>query len=947
MNHIAWKHCLFSVFTAAAMLWLEAYGATPTAWFGQRQGCNGLVIVPQSVNWKNITVSSNVTPLVAAHLLYDAEGWFDVTSTAHWSGTCTVVQRGPHRGTILGHQAGTGFVACAFMSFSNAVPLKVISPNDADNDGMLDAWELAHGFATNTNDAAGDANTNGISNLDEFLNGTDPNEYCEPCAFAPLLRYPYSNGFYCGPDVPLEWFASTTLGRYELEAAVWPGCDKLVYRADVWDTNAIGDPVVHTADLSQGMGAQCAFRVRAASTNASGWTAWTAWRPFEVRIPLQDHTLRLANGEPFRPCYFFFWNWYNEFETELAAMTGQFHYSFTAATNYLHVKLALTNDFADLNWSTNDALCARDLSFLRNALSFNSIIGSGCPEVLFVSAISHFSGEIDNIYTDYYIYTYSYWPTDLDREYCHTAGNQLMHMPLLSDAGHFGIALTHCHTTNQLQLQVYDYLAMRYLGIPVETAGFLEGTSVYRYDEMSPESVTNHIYGSGILADITNTNYQKLWVEYVTDFVQRYYLTTNTALNALLRTEQSAPQAVVCAVIELQPYKIRDAGPAACNAFRGWLCARYGTIARLNAAWDTEFGTWTEIDPMAQHGTVFRWTDREWEASRPQKLVRACDDFDEFTIERYAGGWHTIRRMLSARMPVVLAVEFINAVWSPDGPVEPVLSKAPLHRIGDFADAIVQRRGAQGDYQRQLLAYDEWRASGRRVTYAAMAAGRDWESYQTAARRGLVSAANAGVYSWNELNPVDIYASMAKNWLATNATLRYLRWMDQQTNSLLLNGGFEAGAAGHVPGWHADAGTARSLSCSFSGTAALEVPSGIHSISSDPVECSPDVTYALLWHARLDGGMGGAAAEIRMRLGTTDPRYVYHDEEGWYSEGQASVLAEGAESTPAVISDVKQWSPLLELYEGQLSGPTRVQFEFSVPEGMVLYIDDVSFLPLP
>ncbi len=45
---------------------------------------------------------------------------------------------------------------------------------DSDNDGMADGWEVQHGLLVNTNDAAGDNNYDGLSNLDEFLAGNDP-----------------------------------------------------------------------------------------------------------------------------------------------------------------------------------------------------------------------------------------------------------------------------------------------------------------------------------------------------------------------------------------------------------------------------------------------------------------------------------------------------------------------------------------------------------------------------------------------------------------------------------------------------------------------------------------------------------------------------------------------------------------------------------------------------
>jgi hypothetical protein len=40
---------------------------------------------------------------------------------------------------------------------------------DSDKDGMSDAWERSQGLSVGVNDAAGDKNGNGWTNLDEFL----------------------------------------------------------------------------------------------------------------------------------------------------------------------------------------------------------------------------------------------------------------------------------------------------------------------------------------------------------------------------------------------------------------------------------------------------------------------------------------------------------------------------------------------------------------------------------------------------------------------------------------------------------------------------------------------------------------------------------------------------------------------------------------------------------
>ena len=48
---------------------------------------------------------------------------------------------------------------------------------DTDQDGMPDAWEGEHGLDPNANrDGAADEDGDGYTNLEEFLNATDPNE---------------------------------------------------------------------------------------------------------------------------------------------------------------------------------------------------------------------------------------------------------------------------------------------------------------------------------------------------------------------------------------------------------------------------------------------------------------------------------------------------------------------------------------------------------------------------------------------------------------------------------------------------------------------------------------------------------------------------------------------------------------------------------------------------
>ena len=47
--------------------------------------------------------------------------------------------------------------------------------SDSDDDGMPDGWEVAHGLNPLVNDAGGDLDGDGVTNLDEYLQGRNPN----------------------------------------------------------------------------------------------------------------------------------------------------------------------------------------------------------------------------------------------------------------------------------------------------------------------------------------------------------------------------------------------------------------------------------------------------------------------------------------------------------------------------------------------------------------------------------------------------------------------------------------------------------------------------------------------------------------------------------------------------------------------------------------------------
>jgi hypothetical protein len=60
-------------------------------------------------------------------------------------------------------------------SFTTDVFLLIAGGLDSDGDGMLDGWELLHGFNPHSaSDASQDYDGDGLTNLQEFQQGSDP-----------------------------------------------------------------------------------------------------------------------------------------------------------------------------------------------------------------------------------------------------------------------------------------------------------------------------------------------------------------------------------------------------------------------------------------------------------------------------------------------------------------------------------------------------------------------------------------------------------------------------------------------------------------------------------------------------------------------------------------------------------------------------------------------------
>ena len=96
----------------------------------------------------------------------------DATSMfAGWSGDCA------------------GLDASALITIDGEKQCLAAFETDADQDSMPDAWETANGLNPIVDDADADLDGDGVSNIDEYLSGTDPDETTGPKAmpWIPLL----------------------------------------------------------------------------------------------------------------------------------------------------------------------------------------------------------------------------------------------------------------------------------------------------------------------------------------------------------------------------------------------------------------------------------------------------------------------------------------------------------------------------------------------------------------------------------------------------------------------------------------------------------------------------------------------------------------------------------------------------------------------------------------
>lgn len=120
--------------------------------------------------------ASQINKSLPTGMLNIAQISFDIVGAT--SGATTLVVsvldlRTPIVATGFDTQPIVGGVGLNYQAFDTQI--NVVAATDADNDGLPDAWELLHsGFTIGIDDSRFDFDGDGLSNLDEYHNLTDP-----------------------------------------------------------------------------------------------------------------------------------------------------------------------------------------------------------------------------------------------------------------------------------------------------------------------------------------------------------------------------------------------------------------------------------------------------------------------------------------------------------------------------------------------------------------------------------------------------------------------------------------------------------------------------------------------------------------------------------------------------------------------------------------------------
>ncbi len=167
---------------------------------------------------------------------------------------------------------------------------------DSDNDGMVDGWEVIHGFdLLNDSDAFTDADSDGISNIDEFIEGTDPTDSESKPEVLETLHVSFESG-----AIPDDWTidetANSSWGVSNLESS---DGSYSIFSSDqaAISFNRFFNGNILTFDFK----AQCQYSsylsIYIDGEHLLSTSAYSDWFTQEVSIPRGRHTITFKTND--------------------------------------------------------------------------------------------------------------------------------------------------------------------------------------------------------------------------------------------------------------------------------------------------------------------------------------------------------------------------------------------------------------------------------------------------------------------------------------------------------------------------------------------------------------------------------------------------------------------------------------------------------------------------